>query len=136
MIIELKFCSKCKELVPMANFNRNRSKPDGLHNICKPCRKQYARNNKAAIARYYRWRDANRHKVRTHDAVYRAVKAGSLTKPDHCEGCNTKTALQGHHADYTKPLQVLWLCVACHNAIHRELRQRELTHMFFSETGN
>jgi hypothetical protein len=50
-----------------------------------------------------------------------AVRAGRIVKPDHCERCLAKVdkqQLEGHHAAYSKPLEVLWLCRDCHNKEH------------------
>lgn len=63
-----------------------------------------------------------------------AVRRGGLAKPDHCEGCGQqfpKTKIHGHHDDYSKPLQVRWLCASCHGIAHRAplpgtLRSQEL----------
>jgi hypothetical protein len=36
-----------------------------------------------------------------------------------CERCGSMLS-QMHHDDYSKPLEVTWLCRACHLALHRE----------------
>jgi len=46
-----------------------------------------------------------------------AIITGKLLKPIHCEDCGTIAKLQAHHDDYTKPLNVKWLCLQCHNKI-------------------
>lgn len=54
-------------------------------------------------------------------AVYRAVRKGLLTKPTICEACGQATPsrrLHAHHHDYTKPLEVTWLCTFCHREQH------------------
>jgi ribosomal protein S27AE len=48
--------------------------------------------------------------------VHRAKKAGRLT-PLPCEKCGA-VKVDAHHDDYSKPLQVRWLCRACHRAHH------------------
>lgn len=56
-----------------------------------------------------------RHEARW--AVRRAVSAGKLHKSP-CESCG-ELAVQGHHDDYSKPLEVRWLCSPCHRDWHK-----------------
>lgn len=42
-------------------------------------------------------------------------------KPDLCEGCNKEKKLTGHHKDYSKPLEVEWLCYECHGIETRKM---------------
>jgi predicted transcriptional regulator len=51
-------------------------------------------------------------------AVQRAVEAGVLVKPKACQRCGNERFLEGHHHDYSKPLDVEWLCRGCHMAHH------------------
>jgi hypothetical protein len=61
-------------------------------------------------------------RYRAREAVNRAVKADKLIKQP-CELCGNEPT-QAHHDDYAKPLDVRWLCVPHHQAIHnRELDQ-------------
>lgn len=56
---------------------------------------------------------------RARAAVTRAVRSGRLLpQPCHCG-----QPAQAHHDDYTKPLEVLWLCPRHHADRHVELRQ-------------
>ena len=65
------------------------------------------------------WRTKNRHKTRAHEIVAKAVRDGFLTKPKKCECCPTVgEKLHAHHADYSKPLSVIWLCNPCHSKLH------------------
>lgn len=50
--------------------------------------------------------------------VLRAVKSGKLIKPTKCESCGKETALEAHHSDYNKPLEVKWFCKQCHENTH------------------
>ena len=50
----------------------------------------------------------------------RAVKRGDVSKPKLCQGCGWLGRLQGHHDDYSKPLDVEWLCSICHGLRHRK----------------
>lgn len=57
-----------------------------------------------------------------YDAVRRAKHKGLLVAPNHCNRCKCeakkgkdgRTLLHGHHHDYSKPLDVEWICVKCH----------------------
>jgi len=53
----------------------------------------------------------------------KAVKRGDVIKKP-CELCG-ETKAQGHHEDYSKPLDVTWLCVRHHNDRHIHLRDCE-----------
>lgn len=56
-------------------------------------------------------------------AVHRALKEGRLVKPSACSACGAEAKyIDGHHHDYDKPLEVIWLCRSCHSAADR-LRQ-------------
>lgn len=43
------------------------------------------------------------------------VKKGNIRKPTECEQCGkSECAIEGAHYDYSRPLDVRWLCVPCH----------------------
>jgi CheY-like chemotaxis protein len=42
------------------------------------------------------------------------IKAGNIVRPDYCEECGLKSKIEGAHKDYSKPLDVRWLCRPCH----------------------
>jgi len=48
-----------------------------------------------------------------------AVRDKRICKPKQCSKCGRKTRIMGHHQDYYKPLDVIWLCPMCHVAEHR-----------------
>jgi len=39
-----------------------------------------------------------------------------------CRDCGCTENIYGHHEDYNKPLDVIWLCPPCHSTLHREYR--------------
>ena len=48
-----------------------------------------------------------------------AVKKGILKKLP-CKVCGIKARLQAHHEDYSKPLEVVWLCATHHYDLHQK----------------
>ena len=67
------------------------------------------------------WRRANPMKYLAHIAVEAALRRGELVKGP-CEVCNITEAegarIDGHHDDYSKPLNVRWLCRQHHVRLH------------------
>lgn len=53
-------------------------------------------------------------------AVQKAIKDGRLVRSSTCEKCGNTKHLQAHHNDYSKPLEVEWLCRSCHTKHHNE----------------
>ncbi len=53
-------------------------------------------------------------RTRAIQRVKYAIKAGKLKRPPACEVCGKVGKVDGHHEDYTKPLDVMWLCRSCH----------------------
>jgi len=54
--------------------------------------------------------------------VGRAVRDGRLLKPKQCSQCCSSDRIHAHHADYSSPLDVEWLCHKCHERRHSEER--------------
>lgn len=69
-----------------------------------------------AVIKARRAAQSGRFKARS--AVANAVRDGRLLR-EPCEVCG-KEKVDAHHDDYSKPLQVRWLCRAHHAAHHRE----------------
>lgn len=65
-----------------------------------------------------KWRAKNPEKVEAHRLFRKAMKAGLLKKAP-CEVCGDPK-VHAHHADYSRPLDVQWLCVFHHRKIHRK----------------
>jgi len=67
-----------------------------------------------------RWVKKFPHKLKAESIANNAVRCGKLVPVESCEDCGKKTKLQKHHEDYSKPLDVNWLCTKCHGIRHRK----------------
>lgn len=105
-------------------------------NISERARKYYETNEKAREKARI-WQTENRKKltkcIRDHHKrnpfkhaarvfVGAAIKEGILIRPLQCEKCMKICKPEGHHDDYTKPLNVRWLCRSCHGYEHRKMK--------------
>lgn len=54
-----------------------------------------------------------------HVQVSNALKSGKMIKPANCSVCGSTYLIEGHHEDYSKPLDVVWLCKTCHTNVHK-----------------
>lgn len=54
-----------------------------------------------------------------HLAVAAAVRSGALVRPGLCSSCSKgDRKIVAHHHNYSKPLDVVWLCNSCHLKLH------------------
>lgn len=76
------------------------------------------------MKKYKKHRDRNISpaKSRARNTLHYAVKIGRIIKSVFCEQCGLPTKAQGHHKDYSQPLDVIWLCAWCHVGLHRGRR--------------
>jgi hypothetical protein len=72
-----------------------------------------------------RYQEANRLKLQAQQMVHKALRDGALVKPKVCSRCPETSRIEAHHEDYTRPLEVWWLCYRCHKQRTKELREQE-----------
>lgn len=85
--------------------------------------KRYYLNNKEKV-RAINKRSSEKHKEKNaaRNILNEAVRGGKLHKPLSCSVCNMSgKKIEGHHKDYSKPLEVVWLCTLCHNQEHKNM---------------
>jgi hypothetical protein len=137
-----KECFKCGETKQLSEFYRHSKMKDGHVNKCKECNKSDVSANYRKNINHYkayeknrsqsedrresvklwgeRWRNNNAIKKGASTMVRKAVREGKLIKPSHCSDCECEhNRLHGHHDDYSKPLDVRWLCPTCHIQWHK-----------------
>jgi hypothetical protein len=109
----LNFCKACVKsrvsthreanLERIHQYDRERSK--------EPKRKAHlTRNFKKMVERYPEKRIAR-------SAVSNAIRDGRLFKQP-CQVCSSSKS-EAHHLDYSKPLEVIWLCKLHHEEAHK-----------------
>jgi hypothetical protein len=128
-----KKCIKCEQEKPLSEYYKHSQMSDGTLNKCKECTKTDARGNRRKNAAYYKeydrkrgnrqpkdylkkYRERNPEIYKAHCAVNNAVRDKRLIK-ESCFICGDINTV-GHHVDYSKPLEVIWLCQCCHKKIH------------------
>lgn len=137
----IKRCSKCKESKSLSSFTKNKHTKSGLNYWCKECTRKnsqsgYFKNRTyrlKQVEEYHKtdkgrnvlkksvkkWIDKNPEKSFCHQAVLIAKRKG-LIKESKCQFCGEDKVV-AHHEDYTKPLEVTWLCRQHHKDLHRGL---------------
>lgn len=129
-----KSCIRCGIEKELSEFYHHKQMADGHLSVCKSCVRhrvrdryeskraevsQYERNrNRSEKRRAYaaerqrKYRTNNPLKTAARAAVGRAIRNGRLAKMP-CVRCGSERS-QAHHSDYSKPLDVEWLCFRCH----------------------
>lgn len=105
-------CDKCGKPRDIAQYNGKRQ-----HRYCKACQSAYMRE----------WRKRNpmsadqrrKDNARSYANVY--FRRGKIEKKP-CKVCGSEQS-QMHHHDYSKPLEVEWLCRPCHLQEHYDTRE-------------
>lgn len=130
-------CRVCGEIKPTGMFYAGQLRKTELIGECKDCTRARVRlraANSPKVAEYEKARRSDplrksRHNDRTkqwrldnplarkaHIAVGVAVRARKLERQP-CLFCGAEK-VNAHHRDYTKPLEVIWLCARCHVRLH------------------
>lgn len=137
----MKTCFKCSRKLSRSEFYAHPNMADGLLGKCKECTKaDVARNyrenrnkrseyekqrsrtpgRRAAMLVYQsRRRAKNPDKYKARTALNNAVRGGRIKKMP-CLVCGSLLS-EGHHEDYSRPLEVTWLCFKHHREEHGQV---------------
>ena len=55
----------------------------------------------------------------SHKKVADAIAKEIIKRKIKCEACGQIKPLVAHHKDYSRPLDIVWLCKSCHMKEHR-----------------
>ena len=79
---------------------------------------------------FYRGTKADDH---AQNVLEKAIQSGRVERKTVCECCGKsytfkdgRTAIQAHHCDYNRPLDVMWLCQKCHHEWHKHNKAKEV----------
>jgi len=135
-------CSKCKGWLSVAEYYADERTSNGLKSQCRACHtkgnmatrdmgkkrrsnREYMRRARLANPEKFRQRDQiasgtreKDYRVKTRSILNNAIRRGILHRPIKCPRCSRETKITAHHPDYTKPLEVQWLCYECHGEHH------------------
>lgn len=131
----MKTCTRCGQIKPVSEFQIRSASTDGFTAACKCCIKVYdddrARlpHRVAARIKYQkteayalsheksakRWAANHPDRRKANVLVNNAVRDGRIL-PMACWACGSQA--EAHHPDYSRPLDVVWLCKHHHRAAH------------------
>lgn len=117
----MKQCTKCGVAQPLEAFSKRAKSWDGVQSCCKRCSSAYWKEYNPVHREQISYRQSNPARYRAHNAVESALKTGRL-QSQNCELCSISISC-AHHHNYSKPLDVSWLCPSCHGFVHRVLRR-------------
>lgn len=102
----------CKKRKKQDKFYKDKSRASGFSSRCKKCQRIVVRKYK-----YKRKKDPVKVKARL--MLNERISRGKIIR-GVCEVCKTSRKVEGHHDDYSKPLEVRWLCQKHHNEHHQK----------------
>lgn len=114
-----RFCSQSCASIPKGHRTFARHPQSGAGNFNF---KDWASTRPSVYVNRYRAK--NPEKVAAQKLMTAAIARGELVRPTACQCCGgpSKRRLDGHHPDYDKPLDVVFVCRRCH-AMLDELRR-------------
>lgn len=125
-------CKKCTSLLTLKASKQYRKTETGRRNSILALRR-FAKKNPEKIKEYRnKWRNSNPlayksdyekadpYKLRARYTLRNAIASGKIIRPKICSECGWEGMIHGHHSDYSKPLDVEWLCSLCHGKKHRD----------------
>jgi transcription elongation factor Elf1 len=115
-------CKKCNITKPIADFPVSKKGALGHYTACKVCKNAYQRQYQKSQAGKETQVKADQarkekfaHKRSARSKTFTAIKNGTI-KVLPCLICGEKA--EAHHHDYSRPLDVMWLCRTHHIEAH------------------
>jgi hypothetical protein len=100
-------------------YDRERSRIRTEKGLTAEVARRFRETHSDYAERQKEWQSRNPQKRAAQISVGNAIRDGQLLQQP-CERCGN-TDVHGHHEDYSRPLDVMWLCSKHHGERHREL---------------
>ena len=113
-----KWCPSCKQYNFYRSFSKDRYTKNGYRSWCKKCINIYHQTEKGKTVRRLateRYIAVYPERKNARNIATRAINKRVLIRQP-CEMCGERKS-HAHHDDYSKPLEVRWLCERHHIAI-------------------
>ena len=140
----MKTCTRCGETKPVSDFHWKTAKHKTRRSWCKRCgsnkrrawrwkdpdkrranqRKYNNSRSQKKVAYNKQYNKTHQYVEKAHNTLNHSIDRGDITRPDTCEHCCKTCKPEGHHDDYSKPLEVKWLCPECHAIEHGHCEPR------------
>jgi len=110
----------------------------------KSCKKKYENNKEYYAKQSKSWKEINPERTkelaRKHSKISKerypeknqarlivsgAIRKGEIVRPTICSRCKKEGYIEGHHYDFNKPLDVIWLCRKCHAKEHLQNKRKK-----------
>lgn len=117
-----KYCGGCSVKIRkqyLHSFNK-KWRLENKGDIKKYNKEYYEQNREKLWAWHKKYKKDNPKIVIAHSIIRTLIASGKITRPDKCSNCSKKCKLEGHHPDYDKPAEVVWLCPSCHKYLHKK----------------
>lgn len=132
-----KQCFKCFQVKPLTEFYTHPKTTDGRLGKCKACTREDVKENRSQNRQRFSLYDKQRnlnpdrrkrkfsyeqnHRRKNPEKYKARMMVGNAIRdrrliPLPCQNCGNPKS-QAHHKDYSKPLDVDWLCFKCHREI-------------------
>jgi len=115
-------CKKCNITKPIVDFPINKKGLLSHYTTCKVCKNAYQREysktqngKRVQVLADQARKEKFAHKRSARSKTFTAIKNGTI-KVLPCLICGEKA--EAHHHDYSRPLDVMWLCRTHHMEAH------------------
>lgn len=131
----------CKICDNQRHINWRKNNPERVRELSKLQRERNPEKMRGFVSKYAKshpegarkrckkWAKHNKEKISAHGAVAYAIMIGSIKR----QSCFCGKYAHAHHEDYSKKLEVVWLCPIHHKARHMELLKTPLTKVLVRE---